>query len=150
MRRRIHKRGLKMRGNQPLSSHSRQSIGWSVCGDHVSMPTGCVIRGRLPSLQTSTGLSQKAIEESLELVFLHDISMKEMDIDMTVDDILDAYVCSYAEAMGNVYVEWNNNARPITARIVEAYLEQETIQRIQWLARPPDLYPAGHVSDALG
>ncbi|GFW31165.1 hypothetical protein TNCV_2577471 [Trichonephila clavipes] len=42
-----------------------------------------------------------------------------------------------------------DNARPHRTRIMDAHFEQETIQRIQWLARSPDLNPIEHVWDFL-
>ncbi|GFW89839.1 DDE_3 domain-containing protein [Trichonephila clavipes] len=43
------------------------------------------------------------------------------------DDILDAYECPYAGAIGDAFVLQDDNTRPHKARIVDTYLEQETI-----------------------
>ncbi|KFM69431.1 hypothetical protein X975_20349, partial [Stegodyphus mimosarum] len=44
----------------------------------------------------------------------------------------------------------DDNARPHRARIVDDYLQQETIMRMEWPARFLDLNPIEHVWDALG
>ena len=66
------------------------------------------------------------------------------------DDILDAYVRPYVGAIGDAFVLQDDNSRPHRARIVYVYLEQETIQRMQWPARSPVLNPVEHVWNALG
>ncbi|GFV11899.1 hypothetical protein TNCV_1217741 [Trichonephila clavipes] len=47
------------------------------------------------------------------------------------NDILDVYVCPYAGAIDDAFVLQDNNARPLRLHIVDACLEQETIQRMQ-------------------
>ncbi|GBM82953.1 hypothetical protein AVEN_68103-1 [Araneus ventricosus] len=66
------------------------------------------------------------------------------------DDILDAYVRPYAGAIGDDFLLQDDNARPNRTRIVDDYLQQETIQRMEWPARSPNLNPMEHVWDALG
>ncbi|GFU63659.1 transposable element Tcb2 transposase [Trichonephila clavipes] len=46
------------------------------------------------------------------------------------DDILNAYVCPHAGTIGGAFVQQDHNARPHRAHIVDAYLKQETIQRM--------------------
>ncbi|GFX39078.1 uncharacterized protein TNCV_3426641 [Trichonephila clavipes] len=46
--------------------------------------------------------------------------------------------------------QYEDNARPHRARLVENMLEAETIQRIEWPACSPDLNPIKHVWDMLG
>ncbi|GBN76007.1 Transposable element Tc1 transposase [Araneus ventricosus] len=66
------------------------------------------------------------------------------------DDILHAYVRPYAGEIGDGFLLQDDNARPHRARIVDDYLQQETIQRLEWPARSPDLNPIEYVWDALG
>ncbi|GFS85209.1 transposable element Tcb2 transposase [Trichonephila clavipes] len=55
------------------------------------------------------------------------------------DEILDPYVRPYAAAIGNDFILMNDNARPHRARIVEEYLEDHGLERMEWPARSPDL-----------
>ncbi|KFM63970.1 Transposable element Tcb2 transposase, partial [Stegodyphus mimosarum] len=66
------------------------------------------------------------------------------------DDILDAYVCPFAGAIGDAFLLQDDNARPHRARIIDDYLQQETIIRMEWPARYPGLKPIEFVWDALG
>ncbi|KFM69592.1 hypothetical protein X975_23182, partial [Stegodyphus mimosarum] len=50
------------------------------------------------------------------------------------DDILDAYVRSYAGTIGNAFLLQDDKARPHRARIVHDYHQQETIMRVKWPA----------------
>ncbi|GFV50357.1 transposable element Tcb2 transposase [Trichonephila clavipes] len=66
------------------------------------------------------------------------------------DEILDPYVRPYAAAIGNDFILMDDNARPHRARIVEEYLEDHGLERMEWPARSPDLKLIEHLWDYLG
>ncbi|GFW60685.1 transposable element Tcb2 transposase [Trichonephila clavipes] len=66
------------------------------------------------------------------------------------DEILDPYVRPYAAAIGNEFILMDDNARPHRAGIVEEYLEDHGLERMEWPARSPDLHPIEHLWDYLG
>ncbi|GFY19075.1 transposable element Tcb2 transposase [Trichonephila clavipes] len=66
------------------------------------------------------------------------------------DEILRPIVVPYAAAIGDDFILLDNNSRPHRANLIEDFLFEEGIIRMEWSACPPDMNPIEHVWDALG
>ncbi|GFW26136.1 transposable element Tcb2 transposase [Trichonephila clavipes] len=66
------------------------------------------------------------------------------------EEILRPIVVPYAAAIGDDFILMDNNCRPHCANLVEDFLFEEEIVRMEWPACSPDMNPIQHVWDALG
>ena len=57
------------------------------------------------------------------------------------DETLDVYVRCYAGAIGDNFILMDDKAPPHRARVVENYLQPETIESMDWSATCSDLNP---------
>ncbi|GFU51085.1 transposable element Tc1 transposase [Trichonephila clavipes] len=66
------------------------------------------------------------------------------------DEILRPIVVPYAAAIGDDFILMDDNCRPPHANLVEDFLFEEGIVRLEWPACFSDMDPTEHVWDALG
>ncbi|GFT76587.1 transposable element Tcb1 transposase [Trichonephila clavipes] len=66
------------------------------------------------------------------------------------EEILKPIVVPYAAAIGDDFILMDDNCRPHRANLVEDFLFEEGIVRMEWPAGSPDMDPKEHVWDALG
>ncbi|GFU85260.1 transposable element Tcb1 transposase [Trichonephila clavipes] len=65
------------------------------------------------------------------------------------EEILRPIVVPYAAAIGDDFILMDDNCRPHRANLVEDFLHEKGIVRMEWPACFPDMNPIEHVWDAL-
>ncbi|GFT42077.1 transposable element Tcb2 transposase [Trichonephila clavipes] len=65
------------------------------------------------------------------------------------DEILRPIVVPYAAAVADDFILMDDNCRTRRANLVEDFLFEEGIVRMEWPACSPDMYPKEHVWEAL-
>ncbi|GFU64296.1 transposable element Tcb2 transposase [Trichonephila clavipes] len=66
------------------------------------------------------------------------------------DEILRPIVVPYAAAIGDAFILMDDNCRSHRANLVDDFLFEEGIVRMEWSACSPDMNPIEHVWDTLG
>ncbi|GFV94846.1 DDE_3 domain-containing protein [Trichonephila clavipes] len=123
-----------MRDDQPYTFHSHHAIGRNVCSGHINISTGCVINGGLLFFVCVwSGITLRGRTD------LHVLSRGYVNAQTYRAEILYVYVAPYAGAIDDAFILQDDNVRSQTTRIVDACLEQESVQSVQWPARSPDL-----------
>ena len=61
------------------------------------------------------------------------------------DQILDNHVLPLAGAIGNAFTLVDDNFRPHRAQIMDNFLENQVIERMDWPAKSPDLNPIENI-----
>nr|GBL91521.1 hypothetical protein AVEN_51963-1 [Araneus ventricosus]GBL91551.1 hypothetical protein AVEN_134454-1 [Araneus ventricosus] len=81
---------------------------------------------------------------------LYIIRNGELTVQRCRDDILRPIVGPYAASIGDESILMDDNARPHCARLVDNFLFNEGILRMDWSAYSSDMNPIEHVWDILG
>ena len=76
---------------------------------------------------------------------LHVFPNGNLTAQMYCDEILDVYFRPNGGAIGPEFILTDDNAHPHRVPVTDAYLQRETIERMEWPARSSDLNPIEHV-----
>ncbi|GFS91824.1 transposable element Tcb2 transposase [Trichonephila clavipes] len=88
-----------------------------------------------------------SISGRTDLYFIRDVPLTARRY---MVEILRPIVVSYAAAIGDDFILMDDNCRPHRAKLVEDFLFEEGIVRMEWLACSPNINPIEHIWDAIG
>ena len=71
-------------------------------------------------------------------------------MEISVDEILQPVVVPFLGRMNQEAVLQDDNALPHLGRVVNEFIQQFNIRRLDWPANSPDLNPVKHIWDELG
>ncbi|GFV79400.1 transposable element Tcb2 transposase [Trichonephila clavipes] len=127
-----------------LTARRHRNMNATLLQQHLRSATGTMVstqtvRNRLHGV----GLYARRSMVCVRLTSRHRRDRRE-------DEIFRPIVVPYAAAIGDVFILMDDNCRPHRANLVEDFLFEEGIVRMEWLACSPDMNPIEHVWDALG